>query len=142
MVKIGAPVVGPMDAIQIARTPGVRMSSTPFGPAGTRTFYIGRAVPWKMVKGIENVRAINSEVAAGLEKAISISMAAAGTYGVSLARYTAAGRKPGALILIPTKAAKQMVAQGTGEIVASYGSSWEALQAMRVAPAVAPAITT
>jgi len=64
------------DLLEVANDPGMRVGATPFGaPHGERTIYIGKSVPWKGVKGIEAVRAVNSRVAAGLEKARSISMA-------------------------------------------------------------------
>ena len=64
------------DLLEVARDPGMRVGSTPFGAEhGERTIYIGKSVPWKGVKGIESVRAVNPRVAAGLEKARAISMA-------------------------------------------------------------------
>lgn len=63
------------DLLEVARDPGMRVASTPFGAAhGERTMYIGKSVPWKGVKGIENVRAVNPRVAAGIEAARAMSM--------------------------------------------------------------------
>lgn len=62
------------DLVDVATSKGYSLASTPFGAEpGQRQFYIRRAVPWKGVKGIENVEKINSGVARGLRKAIEIS---------------------------------------------------------------------
>jgi hypothetical protein len=129
-MKIGSPVTTVLDMVRIAMTPGVRISSTPFGPLGSRTFYVGRSVPWKMVHGIDQVRARNPAVAAGLEKAIRVSQAHH-EKGVSVVRVD------GGLKLMPTKAAMMMGAKG--DVVASYTTSLQALQAM-IPGAIAPAI--
>jgi len=130
-MKIGSPVTTVLDMVRIAMTPGVRVGSTPFGPLGSRTFYVGRSVPWKGAKGIDQVAARNPRVASGLRNAIRVSQAHH-EKGVSVVRVN------GALKLMPTKSAAQMGA--AGEIVASYNNSTEALQAM-IPGAIAPAIT-
>lgn len=139
-MKIGAPVTTVMDMVNISRMPGVRIGSTPHGLAGMRTWYVGASVPWKGVRGLDAVKAMNPAVGAGLTKAIAISRKFAGVRGESLVRVTPKGRKAGAILLIPSKCAKQMVDAGTGEIVATYGSAWQALQAgIPMARAMVPA---
>ncbi len=52
----------------------MRTAVTPFGaPEGEVQRYIGRSVPWKGVKGIDNLRAINPRVAEGISAARSMS---------------------------------------------------------------------
>jgi len=128
-MKIGAPVVSAMEMVQIANTPGVRISSTTLGIAGMRTYYIGRSVPWKGVEGLDAVRGLNPAVASGLEKARALSKKHTET-GVSLVRGTSKAKRPGVLLLVPTKVAMMMKEAGTGELVANYLSSWQALQVM------------
>jgi len=130
-MKIGSPVTTVMDMVRISMTPGVRIGSSPFGSLGSRTFYVGRSVPWKGVHGIDQLAARNPRVAAGLRNAIRVSQAHH-EKGVSVVRVD------GAMKLMPTKSAMQMGAAGI--IVASYHSSVEALQAM-IPGAIAPAIT-
>jgi len=78
------------DIIAIKQNPKLRLTTSPFGLTeedireGRKMLYVGRAVPWKGVKGIEAVREINPDVAAGLEKAKAISQAAKGTKGVGV----------------------------------------------------------
>lgn len=128
-MKIGSPVTTVLDMVRIAQTPGVRVGSTPFGPLGSRTWYVGRSVPWKGVRGLEALRARAPRVAAGLGNAIRISQAHR-EKGVSVVRVN------GGLKLMPHKAAAMMGA--AGDIVATYGTSLEALQAM-IPGAIAPA---
>lgn len=137
-MKIGAPVTTVMDMVNISRMPGVRIGYTPHGIAGMRTYYVGASVPWKGVRGLDAVKAMNSAVGAGLEKAIKLSKEHR-EKGESLVRVLPGGRNAGAVLLIPTKAAKMMVEAETGEIIANYQSAWQALQAyspMVAAPAM------
>lgn len=63
------------DLLEIANDSRMRTGTTPFGaPEGEVQRYIGRSVPWKGVRGIENIRAINPGVAAGISRARDISM--------------------------------------------------------------------
>jgi len=63
------------DLLEIATDSRMRTGVTPFGaPEGEVQRYIGRSVPWKGIKGIENIRAINPGVAAGISKARDMSM--------------------------------------------------------------------
>jgi len=71
------------DLMSIKQDPTVRLTATRFGPNADEVVFLGRAADWKGVKGIEAVRAVNPGVAAGLEKAISISKACAGVKGVA-----------------------------------------------------------
>jgi len=72
------------DLVRIRQNPNYRLTASPF--AGEDVVFAGRSVPWKGVKGIETVREINKDVAAGLEKAISISQACRDKKGVTLFR--------------------------------------------------------
>jgi len=51
-MKIGSPVTTVLDMVRISMTLWVRIGSTPFGPLGSQTFYVGRSVPWRGAKGI------------------------------------------------------------------------------------------
>lgn len=63
------------DLLDIANDSRMRTAVTPFGaPEGEVQRYIGRSVPWKGVRGIENLRAINPRVAAGIEAARAMSI--------------------------------------------------------------------
>jgi hypothetical protein len=135
MVKVAFQVT-PEDAVRIAKTPGIRMGYTPFGmPPGTVKYYIGSSVPWKgytmeslglkpredTAKYLEMLgtflRQINKGIKAkggvheGLRKAIDISKRAAGTYGTGIYR-VATGTPLQREVVLPAKAAKQMVLQG------------------------------
>ncbi len=82
------------------------ISRTPFGaPPGEYQYYEKKAVPWKGVKGIENVRAINSGVANGLSKAIGISRAHHET-GKAILIYP-----DGTRIVVPLKSAMMSYSQ-------------------------------
>ena len=71
------------DILDIKNDKRYRVSRTPFGATySDPMLYAGNAVPWKGVKGIDNVRKINAGVADGLENAIRISKKKAGVYGV------------------------------------------------------------
>jgi hypothetical protein len=139
-MKIGAPVVSAMEMIHISKMPGVRISSTPFGIAGTRTWYIGASVPWKGVKGIENVRTINPRVAEGLSKAITLSTAHH-EKGVALVRVTEKGKRAGAILLVPAKVAEMMREAGTGETIARYLSAYQVFAVPVAVPAIRPTAT-
>jgi hypothetical protein len=124
-MKIGAPVVSVKDLVSIAMSPGARVARTPFGPAGIGTWYIGRSVPWKAVRGLEAVRAINPRVAGGLEKGISISKAHH-ERGVAIAIID------GAVKMMPLKSASM---SPRARIIGTYRTAGEALGVM---PAVVP----
>jgi hypothetical protein len=135
MVKVAFQVT-PEDAVRIAKTPGIRMGYTPFGmPPGAVKYYIGASVPWKgytmqslglrpredtakyldmlgtflkqIGKGIKDKGGVHE----GLRKAIEISKRAAGTYGTGIYRI-AAGTPLAREVVLPAKAAKQMILQG------------------------------
>jgi len=124
-MKIGAPVVSVKDLVSIAMSPGARVARTPFGPAGIGTWYIGRAVPWKAVRGLESVRAINPRVASGLQRAIGISQS-------HRERGVAVAVIDGAVKMMPLKSASM---SPRARIIGSYRTAGEALSAM---PAVVP----
>jgi hypothetical protein len=81
-IKKPAFVFGVEDLIHIKDSPTLRLTATPFVHDYEDKVFLGHAAPWKGAKGIETVRGINPGVAAGLEKAISISKACAGEKGV------------------------------------------------------------
>ena len=75
-MKIGraSKIFNAKELLEIATDNRYRVSRTPFGATyADPLVYVGRAVPWKGVKGIDKVREVNPRVAAGLERAISIS---------------------------------------------------------------------
>ena len=77
------------DIISIRGNSKLRLTTSPFGItpeqyAVNPPIYVGAAVPWKGVRGIDRVREINSDVADGLSRAIAISKKYAGTRGTVL----------------------------------------------------------
>ncbi len=68
--------LGDLDSGEIAKMAikddELRMFKTPFGRNGG-SFVLGKNVPWAGVKGIDQVRKINPDVAAGVEKARDLS---------------------------------------------------------------------
>ncbi len=73
----------------IRKKKGIRLTTSPFGLtpeqyANDPPIYVGDSVPWKGVEGIQAVRALNSAVADGLEKAIAMSKRHAGEKGITL----------------------------------------------------------
>jgi hypothetical protein len=125
-MKIGAPVVSVKDLVSIAMSPGARVARTPFGPAGIGTWYIGRAVPWKAVRGLESVRAINPRVASGLQRAIGISKS-------HRERGVAVAVIDGAVKMMPLKSASM---SPRARIIGSYRTAGEALSAIPAMPAM------
>lgn len=122
------------DIQNVAVDPAMRTAVTPFGmPAGAYRRYVGKSVPWKMVKGIEEVKKINPDVAKGLAKAIAISKAQKGKYGVAIVHHF----EKGVNILMPYKAGLQMEAQKTGKVITTYPSYYRLIPVF--APAIAPA---
>ena len=123
MVKVAVPRLTPFELLAIAKARGIRIGSTPFGePPGHIKFYIGASVPWKgykkkadqslddyLKKFKEDFKDTGNaaNVADGLKKAIEISQAAKGTYGVAVVEFPITGR----LAVMPRKAARQMVNQ-------------------------------
>lgn len=70
---------------ELSKDNTVSIGSTPFGAdlgKGEKQRYIRKAVPWKGVKGIENIRRINPKVANTVEKLAAASKALSGTKGV------------------------------------------------------------
>ena len=167
MVKVAVPRLTPSELLAIAKTPGIRIGSTPFGePPGHIKFYIGASVPWKgfkkragqtlddyLKKFKDAFKDIGkaANVADGLKKAIEVSQGAKGTYGVAVVEFPVTGR----LAVMPRKAAQQMVKQGktvrvtpitvpdvsAREMRAKYGekAQYKALFARGLAPAAAAA---
>lgn len=81
-IKKPAFVFGVEDLMHVKDNPNMRLTATPFVHGYEDKVFLGHAVRWKGAKGIEQVREINPDVAAGLEKAISISKACEGVKGV------------------------------------------------------------
>lgn len=70
---------------ELSKDNTVSIGSTPFGAdlnKEGRQKYIKKAVPWKGVKGIENIRRINPKVANTVEKLAEASKALSGIKGV------------------------------------------------------------
>jgi len=81
-IKKPAFVFGVEDLMHVKTNPNIRLTATPFVHGYEDKVFLGGAAPWKGAKGIEQVREINPDVAAGLEKAIDISQACEGVKGV------------------------------------------------------------
>lgn len=95
------------ETLSAANDPTMRVGSTPFGaPPGERTLYIGKSVPWKGAKGMEAVRRVNPRVAAGLERAISMSKDHREP-GIAVVAYP-----NGQVVTMPAKCHAMMVAAG------------------------------
>lgn len=99
---------------ELSKDPQITVSRTPFGAnplAGEEKVYIKRAVPWKGVKGIDNLRKVNPRVADTIEKLRDASRSMAGKYrGVVIA---AVG---GRIKAMPYKSFMQMVAAGKADM--------------------------
>ena len=70
---------------ELSKDKTISISNTPFGAdldRGERRIYIKRAVPWKGVKGIENLRKVNPKVADTIEKLKRASQMLTGVKGV------------------------------------------------------------
>lgn len=106
------------EILEMKQNKNYRLTTSPFGLTeedireGRKVLYVGRAVPWKGVKGAQfwefaenhvNKKGERGTLAAGLKKAIEISKSAAGVTGVGVA--------PDGRIL-PAKAIAQMRAAG------------------------------
>lgn len=64
------------DLFELSKDPTITVSSTPFGAnieRGEKQLYLKRAVPWKGVKGIENLRRVNPRVAETIDRLRAIS---------------------------------------------------------------------
>lgn len=123
------------DLLEVANDPNMRVGSTPFGAAyGERTIYVGRAVPWKGVKGLENLRRVNPRVAAGLERAIGISRAhhEPGSAWVQYGN--------GQIVGMPMKCYQMMVAAGHAQYVTLVGHANEAKKPWIVRRARTPSV--
>jgi hypothetical protein len=81
-IKKPAFVFGIEDLMFVKDNPNMRLTATPFVHNYEDTVFLGHAARWKGAKGIEAVRSVNPGVAAGLERAISISKSCAGEKGV------------------------------------------------------------
>lgn len=109
------------EILELAKSNEWRLSRTPFGAFGIRT-YIGKAVPWKGLKGDafwEEAKK-HGRLAEGLETAITISKRHAGQTGVAIVKIGKFYK------VMPYKAAMQMVETGkitVNDIVAT-GTSY------------------
>lgn len=114
-----------MDLLAVQRTKAYRASATPFGLDLTMHRYVGRAVPWKFVKGTSAIRALGGgaeRVAATLEGKLIPKTAGFREKGVVLASIR------GKVVLIPRKAYEVAVRHGVpATILASAGSAAELL---------------
>ncbi|RLG99507.1 hypothetical protein DRO19_02065 [Candidatus Bathyarchaeota archaeon] len=70
------------DLMHVKDSSTMRLTASPFVHNYEDVVFLGHAAPWKGKKGIEKVREINPDVAAGLEKAIEISQECEGVKGV------------------------------------------------------------
>ena len=91
----------------------ITVSRTPFGAnplAGEEKVYIKKAVPWKGVKGIENLKRVNPKVAETINKLRQVSKAMKGRYkGVAVVAIN------GRIKAMPYKSFMQMVAAGKAD---------------------------
>ena len=93
------------DLLEVAMDSRMRTGVTPFGaPEGEVVRYLGRSVPWKGIKGIENIRAVNPGVAAGIERARDISRGHT-EKGIALVQYP-----NGEIVTMPMKCYAMMEA--------------------------------
>jgi len=72
------------DLYELSKDNTITVSSTPFGAdlsKGERQMYIKKAVPWKGVKGIENLRKVNPKVADTIAKLAEASRRLSGIKG-------------------------------------------------------------
>ena len=70
---------------ELSKDKTISISSTPFGAdisKGEKQIYIKKAVPWKGVKGIENLRKVNPKVADTIKKLRDASRMLSGIKGV------------------------------------------------------------
>ncbi len=100
---------GLVDLAVISANPKYRASYSPFGRGGP-VRYVGRAAPWKGVKGLEKVKDINEGVGKGLEKAIEFSKKHT-EGGVSVVLHMGMKR------ILPTKVAAMLKEKGRAEII-------------------------
>lgn len=78
-------IIGLQDIAMARKDPTMSLRVSPFAAdGGTDVMSVGAAVPWKGTVGIANLREKNPEVAAGLERAISISKSCAGVKGTEM----------------------------------------------------------
>jgi hypothetical protein len=80
-IKRPAFVFGIEDLMMVKGSPSMRLTATPFVHDYENKVFLGGAVGWKGVRGIEKVKAINPAVGEGLERAIGISKECAGEKG-------------------------------------------------------------
>lgn len=93
------------DLLEIAMDSRMRTGTTPFGAKeGEVQRYLGRSVPWKGVKGIENIRAINPAVAEGISRARDISIGHT-EKGIAIVQYP-----NGEVVTMPMKCFRMMEA--------------------------------
>jgi len=111
MVKVYPNEISLIGLAQIASNRMFRTGTTPFGmPPGMVVRYVGRAVPWKGLKGDAFWRWAEKEkpeLARGLRKAIDISKKNAEIYGVALVQLM-----DGRQMVVPRKVAAQMAGKG------------------------------
>lgn len=102
------------ETLLASKDPTISLAATPIGaPPGEKQMYARGAAPWKGAKGLEAVRRINPEVAAGLEKARAMSMRHHEA-GLTVIAYP-----NGETMTIPTKCHAMMV--DAGHIVSVIG---------------------
>lgn len=100
------------DLYELSKDPTISVSSTPFGAdlgKGERQLYIKKAVPWKGVKGIENLRRVNPKVADTVAKLADASRRLAGIRGT-----VHVVMPDGRITAMPKKALMQMAAKDPG----------------------------
>ena len=90
---------GLKDIFEASKDPNISVSRTPFGAEyGATQVYLKSAVPWKGVKGIENVKKVNARVGEAIEKLAEASKALSGINGTVVVSWK------GKLTVMPKKA--------------------------------------
>jgi len=130
-VKIYKKEFSAKDLLEVAMDSRMRTGVTPFGaPEGEVQRYLGRSVPWKGVKGIENIRAINPGVAAGISRARDISRGHT-EKGIALVQYP-----NGEVVTMPMKCYAMMEAARRPVVLITTSAPKRPWVVSRRAPAV------
>jgi hypothetical protein len=113
-----------MDLLAVQRAKPYRASATPFGLDVTMHRYVGRSVPWKFVKGVENIRAIGGGATRVADKIAELGRISSAHRETGVVLATIRGR----VVLLPRKAFEVARAHGVpAAILASAGSAAELL---------------
>jgi len=87
--RLVRPQLTVMDVLAIKGNSKLRLTTSPFGITPEQyennpPVYVGSAVAWKGIRGLDKLRQMNSRVADGLQHAIAISKKYAGVKGTVL----------------------------------------------------------